>query len=73
MHIRKLIAPIMVTLIMLLYFISIIVGITSLSGFPGASILGVIIPLILIGFSISALIDRIKEIKEGEGDDLSKY
>ncbi|NLJ79319.1 MAG: hypothetical protein GX329_08150 [Tissierellia bacterium] len=73
MHIRKLIAPIMVTLIMLLYFISIIVGITSLSGFPGASILGVIIPLILIGFSISALIDRIKEIKEGEEDDLSKY
>ena len=73
MHIRKLIAPIMVTLIMLLYFISIIVGITSLSGFPGASILGVIIPLILIGFSISALIDRIKEIKEGEGDDLSTY
>ncbi|HHV39253.1 MAG TPA: hypothetical protein GXX70_07175 [Tepidimicrobium sp.] len=73
MYVKKLITPLIVTLILVIYFISIILGITSISSFPVARIFGIIIPLILIGFSISALIDRIREIKEGEGDDLSKY
>lgn len=39
---------------------------------PG-KILAVIIPLALIGIIIFVLIERIKEIRSGEYDDLSKY
>jgi len=33
----------------------------------------IIVPLALIGVSIFVLIERIKEIRGGEEDDLSKY
>jgi hypothetical protein len=36
-------------------------------------IIGTLIPLALIGVSVYVLIERIKEIRSGEEDDLSKY
>ena len=71
-HKRKMIAPFIVSLIMVLYYmfyfgllVSVIDGVWKL-------ILG-IIPLALSALTIAVCIQRIKEIKKGEEDDLSKY
>jgi len=73
MNRRKIIVPIIITLILILYFSFLILGILSIANEIVFKILATITPLVLIGFSISALIDRIKEIRSGEEDDLSKY
>ncbi len=66
------IAPIVVSVIVILYyaayfgiFISLVDGIWKL-------LLG-IIPLILSVIMVKVCIERIKEIKKGEEDDISKY
>ncbi|NMB39044.1 MAG: hypothetical protein GX994_05665 [Firmicutes bacterium] len=70
---KKLIAPIIVAVIIVIYFVFILT-ITVLQSMPiPGKILAVIIPLALIGIIIFVLIERIKEIRSGEYDDLSKY
>ena len=71
-HKRKMVAPILVTVITAAYYVVyfgflmwIIEGIFKL-------LLG-IIPLAFIILTVKVCIDRIKEIKKGEEDDLSKY
>jgi len=72
-YIKKLIAPIIVAVIIVIYFVFILT-ITVLQSMPiPGKILAVIIPLALIGIIIFVLIERIKEIRSGEYDDLSKY
>ena len=71
-HFKKMIAPIVVTVIMALYYI-------VYFGFLIWFLEGVwkyalgIVPLALIAVTVMVCIERIKEIKKGEEDDLSKY
>lgn len=73
MKTKKIIAPIIITCILILYFIFWILGIINIPDSLGVKIIGIIIPLFFIGVSIFVLIERIKEIRSGEEDDLSKY
>ncbi len=74
MHKKKMAAPIVITALLLLYYL----------GFAGFLIFGTdvpvpvkllagLIPLPIAGVSIYVLIERIKEIRSGEEDDLSQY
>lgn len=73
-HWKKMAAPIIVALIVVLYYIGIAVLMISIQGIPIIfRILMIVVPLILAAVMIGVLISRIKEIKGGEEDDLSKY
>ena len=71
-HKRKMVAPIVVTVIMILYY-AVYFGflISVLDGIP-ALLLG-IVPLALAILTVVVCIERIHEIRKGEEDDLSKY
>ena len=71
-HKNKILAPVIVTIIMVLYYIAYFGFLISLLGGIWKYLLG-IIPLCFTGVMIYVCIDRIKEIKKGEEDDLSKY
>ena len=71
-HKKKLIAPIIVTAIMVLYYISYFGFLMSLIDGIWKWLLG-IIPLALSAVMLKVCIERINEIKKGEEDDLSKY
>ena len=72
-HSKKLIAPIIITAILILYLAAFIV-VSLLVPLPWyVKLLGIMIPLAFIGVGIFVLIERIKEIRSGEEDDLDKY
>lgn len=71
-HKKKLIAPIIVTAIMVLYYIAYFGLLISLIDGIWKWLLG-IIPLVLSAVMLKVCIERINEIKKGEEDDLSKY
>lgn len=71
---NKMIAPIIITFIIIAYYIIFAYICFIVDALPlFVKILGGIIPIIVAGFAIPALIERIKEIKKGEEDDLSQY
>ena len=73
-HRKKMIAPVVITGIFVLYFLGLIALYLCIDGIPGwVKVLLVVIPLALAGVMIGALCSRIKEIRSGEEDDLSKY
>lgn len=73
-HWKKMAAPIIVAIIVVLYYIGIAVLMIVMPGIPIIfRILMIVVPLILAAVMIGVLISRIKEIKGGEEDDLSKY
>ena len=56
------------------YYIAIGVIFAYMNGVPMlAKIIALVVPALLSGVAITVLIQRIKEIKKGEDDDLSKY
>jgi hypothetical protein len=72
-HSGKIIAPVIITVLLVLYL-----GFFMLTWLfnpfsLAIKILGTLIPLALIGVSVYVLVERIKEIRSGEEDDLSKY
>lgn len=73
-HRSKLIAPCIIVGILVLYY-GLIAGFFLLEPeIPAiAKWLLVIVPLALAGVAIAMLCERIKEIRSGEEDDLSKY
>ena len=71
-HKKKVIAPIIVTVIMLLYYIAYFCFLISLLDVAWKYVLG-IIPLAFSAVMIYVCIERINEIKKGEEDDISKY
>jgi len=73
-HTKKLIAPIVITVLMILYyFIYLWMGV-SINDMPIVmKIIVIIFAIGLIGLTIYMLFERIGEIKGGEEDDLSKY
>ncbi|HPJ02910.1 MAG TPA: hypothetical protein PKU80_08725 [Candidatus Limiplasma sp.] len=73
-HTRKLIAPIVITVLILLYFIGFIIVAATTDWLPlGWMIALIVIPLCLGGVMVYVLVQRIKEIRSGEEDDLSQY
>lgn len=72
-HTRKIIAPVVITVLLVLYLaffmVTWIFNPVSLS----IKLIGTLIPLASIGVSVYVLVERIKEIRSGEEDDLSKY
>ena len=72
LHKKKMIAPITVTVIMIMYYIAYFGFLISLLDGFWKYVLG-IIPLAFSGIMIYVCIERINEIKKGEEDDISKY
>ena len=71
-HKKKMIAPIIITIIVILYYIVYFGFLISLLDGIWGYALG-IIPLVFSGIMIYVCIERINEIKKGEEDDISKY
>ena len=71
-HKKKMIAPIIITIVMILYYITYFGFLISLLDGFWKYALG-IIPLVLSGIMVYICIERINEIKKGEEDDISKY
>ena len=71
-HKKKMIAPIIITVIMILYYVAYFGILISLLDGIWKYVLG-IIPLVFSGIMIYVCIERINEIKKGEEDDISKY
>ena len=72
-HGKKMIAPVVVVLILISYYF---VGVYFLLGFNMPIIIKatiVILSVILTAVLIKVLVERIREIKQGEEDDLGKY
>ena len=69
---KKLIAPIIVSILMVLYYVVYFGFLISLLEGVWKYALG-IIPLAFSTVMIKVCIERINEIKKGEEDDLSKY
>ncbi len=69
---KKMIAPIVVTIIVVLYYIVYFGFIISLIDGIWKYVLG-IIPLVFSGVMVYVCIERINEIKKGEENDISKY
>lgn len=72
MHQKKMVAPIVISVIVVLYY-AVYFGllITALDGI-WKYVLG-IVPVLLSAVMVKVCIERIKEIKDGEEDDISKY
>lgn len=71
-HRKKMLPPIVVSVIIIFYYVVYFgILITLLEGI-WKYVLG-IIPLIFSAVMLKVCIERIKEIKEGEEDDISKY
>ncbi|MBQ4060357.1 MAG: hypothetical protein IJD40_15720 [Lachnospiraceae bacterium] len=71
-HRKKMLPPIVVSVIIILYYVVYFgILITLLEGI-WKYVLG-IVPLIFSAVMVKVCIERIKEIKEGEEDDISKY
>ena len=71
-HKKKLIAPIVVSIIMVLYYVVYFGVLMALIDGIWKWFLG-IIPLAFTAVMLKVCIERINEIKKGEEDDLSKY
>ena len=71
-HKKKLIAPILVTIVMVLYYVVYFGFLIALIDGIWKWLLG-IIPCAFTAVTLKVCIERINEIKKGEEDDLSKY
>lgn len=71
-HKKKMVAPIVVTVLMILYYILYFGFLMSLLQGFWRYALG-ILPLAFSGVTIYVCIQRILEIKKGEEDDISQY
>ncbi len=72
-HIKKMIAPIVIITIIIAYYATLGFTLLNLVMPVWGKALVILIPAILAGVGIYMLIQRIKEIRSGEEDDLSKY
>ena len=71
-HKKKMIAPIVITVVMLLYYVMYFT--LLLDALVGVWLwLFGLVPLALAGVTIAVCVDRIREIRKGEEDDLSQY
>lgn len=71
-HKRKILAPIIISVIIVLYYVVYFGILIALIDGIWKWLLG-IIPLALSAVMLKVCVERINEIKKGEEDDLSKY
>lgn len=71
--IKKIIVPITITVLMIVYYVVYFIFFAVIIPYFWLKIIFVIVPIILSAIMIFVCIERIKEIKGGEEDDLSKY
>ena len=71
-HKKEMIPPIVVTVLMILYYVIYLFFWASMLEGIWKYILG-IVPLLFAGVMIYVCIQRINEIKKGEEDDISQY
>ena len=71
-HKKKMIAPIVVSVLMILYYVVYFGLLMTVLGGVWELLFG-IIPLIFAAVMVKVCIERINEIRKGEEDDLSKY
>ena len=73
-HMRKLIAPIIITALVVAYYIGFFILLFTTAELATVwVIIGGVVPLCLAGTMVYVLIQRIQEIRSGEEDDLSQY
>lgn len=72
-HTKKMIAPIIFASILIIYYIGFFILCMFIPIPLALKLLLGLIPLLLAGVSAYVLAERIKEIRSGEEDDLSKY
>ena len=72
-HGKKMIAPIVITILMVAYYIFYFGVLLSVIPLMAAKLLLGIIPVLLTGVMIYVCVQRIHEIRKGEEDDLSQY
>lgn len=73
MKYKKLIAPIIITAILLLFLMLQITGVILSDAPTVFRVIIITIGVSFCGISIFVLIERIEEVKSGEEDDLDKY
>lgn len=74
LHRKKIIAPLVITILLVIYYMGFLAACIFIKGLPlWIRLLGAIIPLFLTGGCIYVLLERIREIRSGEEDDLSNY
>lgn len=71
-HRKKMVAPIVISVIVVLYYAAYFGFLITMLDSIWKYVLG-IIPLLLSAVMVKVCIERIKEIKKGEEDDISKY
>ena len=72
-HRKKMAAPIVITVLFVLYLIAYVVMVILAAGWSPATLL-LAIPLVARGIGMVVVLkERIREIKSGEEDDLEKY
>lgn len=72
-HRKKMAAPIVITVLFVLYLMAYVVLVILAAGWSPAMLL-LTIPLVALGIGMVVVLkERIKEIKSGEEDDLEKY
>ena len=73
-YLNKMIAPVIITILFIIYFVGIALSMSAINALPFLyKVLYVVIPFIMAIVMIVVLIGRIKEIRSGEEDYLSKY
>ena len=73
-HKKKMIAPAVITVLFVVYYLGIAVTFFMVPEIPVIiKIVFTVVPLGLAAVMVGVFISRIKEIKGGEEDDLSKY
>lgn len=73
-HTKKMIAPILIAVLIILYYVIIAGVFILIEGIPmWGKLLLIIVPLALAGVMAGVLKSRIDEIRSGEEDDLSQY
>lgn len=72
-HCKKLLAPVAIAIILVVY-LGWFVWMSLMQPLPPVSrIILLAVPLFLMGVTVFVLVERIKEIRSGDEDDLSKY
>ena len=71
-HGKKMIAPIVVTILLVVYYV-VYFGVLAVALDGALKVIFGLVPLVLSGITAKVCIDRIQEIRKGEEDDLSQY
>ncbi len=72
-HQKKMIAPVIITVLLSIYMLAYFIVLLSVEMPVWGKVLIGLIPLALLCTSVYVLVQRIKEIRSGEEDDLSQY